>query len=66
MAMIWLYNDIKSIEKVSQFSTNVFLACYSLSLIAYRNIKAGEELTIDYGYEEIYEDCKCGKCKHKK
>ena len=34
-----------------------------LMLIAYRDVKAGEELTIDYGYEEIYEDCDCSKCK---
>ena len=34
----------------------------SLWLAAYRNIKAGEELTIDYGYDEIYEYCKCSLC----
>jgi len=33
-----------------------------LMIIAYRNIKAGEELTIDYGYEEIYEECGCNSC----
>lgn len=31
----------------------------SLFLIAERDIKAGEELTIDYAYDEIYETCKC-------
>ncbi len=35
----------------------------TLSLIAYRDIEAGEELTIDYGYEEIYENCNCAFCK---
>ena len=33
-----------------------------LMLIAYRNIKKGEELTIDYGYDDIYEDCGCDYC----
>ncbi len=34
----------------------------SLILSAYRDIKAGEELTIDYGYDEIYEYCNCSVC----
>jgi SET domain-containing protein len=34
----------------------------SLFLVAARNIEAGEELTIDYGYEEIYELCGCEAC----
>lgn len=32
---------------------------YSLFLIAERDIQAGEELTIDYAYDEIYENCQC-------
>lgn len=34
----------------------------SLYLVSTRKIKAGEELTIDYGYEEIYKDCCCYSC----
>lgn len=34
----------------------------SLFLIAARDIEKGEELTIDYGYEEIYELCRCDIC----
>ncbi len=33
-----------------------------LLLIAYHKIEAGEELTIDYGYEDIYENCECNSC----
>ena len=67
------YIDTAMSDKIKYINHNCDFNCdvierdkNSLSLIAYRNIKAGEELTIDYGYEEIYEDCKCGKCKHKK
>lgn len=38
----------------------------SLKLVAAKNIKKGEELTIDYGYEEIYENCSCATCRKKK
>lgn len=38
----------------------------SLYLIAYRDVKKGEELTIDYGYDEIYDYCNCGKCIFRK
>ena len=34
----------------------------SLNLVSSREIKKGEEITIDYGYEEIYEDCNCRTC----
>lgn len=34
----------------------------SLNLISSRNIKAGEEITMDYGYDEIYEICNCSVC----
>ncbi len=33
-----------------------------LKLGACRNIAAGVELTIDYGYEEIYKACRCSLC----
>lgn len=36
----------------------------SLLLSAARDIKAGEELTIDYGYEEIYDSCNCKDCSN--
>ncbi len=37
----------------------------SLWLVAARDIEAGEELTIDYGYDEIYENCHCAFCEEK-
>ncbi len=36
----------------------------SLYLVSSIDINAGEELTIDYGYEEIYSNCKCISCKN--
>ncbi|MGE5458099.1 MAG: SET domain-containing protein [Methanococcaceae archaeon] len=34
----------------------------SLLLSSIRDIKAGEEITIDYGYDEIYQSCNCNDC----
>lgn len=38
----------------------------SLRLVSVKPIKKGDEITIDYGYEEIYEQCKCEVCTDKK
>ena len=35
----------------------------SLFLIAAADIQPGNELTIDYGYEEIYDYCSCDTCR---
>jgi SET domain-containing protein len=35
----------------------------SLNLVSCRDIKAGEEITMDYGYDEIYEICSCEVCR---
>lgn len=37
----------------------------NLILFAATNIQPGEELTIDYGYEEIYNYCSCNDCENK-
>ena len=37
----------------------------NLVLFAVTDISAGEELTIDYGYEEIYQYCSCSDCENK-
>ena len=67
------YIDTAMTKKIKFINHNCNFNCdvverdkSSLSLIAYRKIKAGEELSIDYGYDEIYEDCTCEKCKPKK
>jgi len=39
--------------------------CNELLLISQADIKAGDELTIDYGYEEIYEHCNCQICRNR-
>ena len=38
----------------------------TLILISSKSIKAGEEITIDYDYEEIYINCNCFSCQSKK
>lgn len=35
----------------------------SLNLVAIREIKKDEEITMDYGYDEIYENCTCNTCR---
>jgi hypothetical protein len=37
----------------------------NLILVASKEIKPGEELTIDYGYDEIYQSCSCNGCSNK-
>ncbi len=37
----------------------------SLLLVSNRLIHSGEELTIDYGYDEIYDFCNCSFCSIK-
>ena len=63
------YIDTSMTDKIKYINHNCDCNCdvlendsESLLLTAYRDIKAGEELTIDYGYEEIYELCKCSFC----
>ena len=63
------YIDTIKTEKIKYINHNCDFNCDvieadegGLILIAYRDIKAGEELTIDYGYEEIYQYCQCKNC----
>jgi len=63
------YIDVENTDKIKYINHQCDYNCevgdrdeFSLFLIAARDIKAGEELTIDYGYEEIYEMCKCSLC----
>lgn len=37
----------------------------NLILFAAVDIKSDEELTIDYGYDEIYDYCSCSECENK-
>jgi SET domain-containing protein len=37
----------------------------NLVLFAVTDIQAGNELTIDYGYDEIYDYCSCVECDNK-
>jgi len=63
------YIDTNNTEKIKYINHNCESNCVveedigvRLYLYTDREIKAGEELTIDYGYEDIYEECNCEKC----
>ncbi len=63
------YIDTAMTNKIKFINHNCKCNCYvidrdeeSLVLIAARDIEPDEELTIDYGYEEIYELCRCEIC----
>lgn len=67
------YIDTLKTNKIKYINHSCKPNCYvasrdenSLFLVALTNIQPNEELTIDYGYEEIYEDCKCNYCRSKK
>lgn len=66
------YIDVKH-EVMKYLNHNCDPNCYvddgdetSLTLISSRHIKAGEEISIDYDYEEIYLTCNCFTCQAKK
>ena len=63
------YIDTSKTEKIKYINHNCDFNCevldrdeISLLLVAYKDINNGEELTIDYGYEEIYKTCGCSLC----
>ncbi|MFO7446827.1 MAG: SET domain-containing protein [Ignavibacteriaceae bacterium] len=63
------YIDVANTDKIKYINHNCESNCevedrdeFTLTLTAGKNITAGEELTIDYGYEEIYETCNCSAC----
>ncbi len=67
------YIDTVHTEKIKYINHSCNYNCevedrdeHSLWLIASRDIKAGEELTIDYGYDEIYSYCNCKNCENKR
>lgn len=36
---------------------------FTLKIVACKKIRKGDEITIDYGYPEIYENCSCEYCQ---
>ncbi len=63
------YIDTANTEKIKYINHDCDPNCIvlerdkeSLNLVSCREIKTGEEITMDYGYDEIYEECKCNTC----
>jgi len=63
------YIDTANTKKIKYINHNCEPNCEvmerdkeSLNLVSVREIKAGEEITMDYGYDEIYEICNCSIC----
>lgn len=63
------YIDTSNTDKIKYINHNCDCNCEvtdrddeSLFLAATRDIHAGDELTIDYGYDEIYDYCTCTVC----
>jgi uncharacterized protein len=63
------YIDTSMSDKIKFINHNCDFNCdvldrddRSLWLTAHKDISEGEELTIDYGYDEIYELCQCSIC----
>lgn len=63
------YVDVKHTDDIKYINHNCDPNCYvdadangNLLLVAARDINPGEELTIDYGYDEIYDICSCDVC----
>lgn len=66
------YIDTNNTEKIKYINHDCSYNCEvqdrdesSLWLVAARDIEIDEELTIDYGYEEIYSSCSCNDCENK-
>ncbi len=65
------YIDVLNTPVIKYINHECDYNCYvdegdetSLLLYAYRDIQPGEELTIDYGYDEIYDLCGCEICSN--
>ena len=63
------YIDTNNSDKIKFINHDCKPNCYvdnddedNLCLYAIRDIIEDEELTIDYGYDEIYENCNCSSC----
>ncbi|MGD8779474.1 MAG: SET domain-containing protein-lysine N-methyltransferase [Ignavibacteria bacterium] len=63
------YIDTVNTEKIKYINHDCNPNCIvlerdkeSLNLVSSREIKKDEEITMDYGYDEIYEECRCRTC----